>query len=222
MRPIVFLLALAVCSPGAILTVTSSSSTWNGLVNPGSVVSEGFENASSGFITRISNGGTGSVAYGTNSYAIDRATDSISRLLEIAAGAYAITGVLSNQNSANLELANLIVTPTAPIQAFAVNHSAWRGTQVQFTLTFSDLSQQSFLANTSIVNPSAPMAFTGVVSDVGIIQIRLETTVSANDNFGRGLNIDNFSTASNVPEPATLGLSVMALLLVLVKKAQKP
>jgi MYXO-CTERM domain-containing protein len=124
---------------------------------------------------------------------------------------YARTGVLSNQNSANGDLSNLIVTLSNPALALSLNHSTWRGTQLDFILYFASGPVQYYTATSAGVNPSTPMAFTGFVSDVPITGFLISTVQSVNDQFARGFNIDNLSTASPVPEPATMGLAGLAL-----------
>lgn len=203
-----FILAAGL-APAAVVSVYNSSAAWSGAVS--GIVTETFENAPFNSIQRIGPGSAASVNIVNGSYRVDRLTDSISRVVEMQPGAYAPTGVLSSQNAANLEPSNLVLTPTAPVFALGFEHAAWRGTQIQIVLTFVDATQQTFLANTvgptvAVASGLVPMPFTGFVSDVAIGSVRVETTVSANDGFARGLNIDNFSTASAVPEPGTLGL----------------
>jgi len=206
----------AACSFGAIITTYGTLASWTAGVNPGTIVTDDFESVGSGFTTQIASGSAASVTIGQAAYRVDRATDSISRVLEMAPGVYAPTGVLSSQSAANLELSNIVITPAFSTFAFGLNHASWRGSQVSFTLSFADSTQHTFSASTIGVTSSTasgltPMPFTGVISDTAITQIRVETIVAANDAFSRGLNIDNFRTASLVPEPASVGLTGAAL-----------
>ena len=138
-------------------------------------------------------------------------------MLEVSPGTYAPTGVLSMQDTPNGQFSNVLITPNTPIDAFAVQHAAWRGTQVQFTLTYTDATTDVFSASTvgvtgSTVSGATPMSFTGITTNKLIANVLIETTVTANDQFSRGLNIDNFATGQAIPEPSSLLLLIGAAL----------
>lgn len=210
---VVVSLLLHVASKSAragIITNTNSPAVWSTQV--AGVVNEPFENVPSSYVQYASPPG---LSRNSINYSIDRTIDTAGRMLEVSPGSYAPTGVLSMQDTPNGEFSNVLITPTTPIDAFAVRHASWRGTQVQFTLTYTNSTTESFLANTVgvtalTVSGATPMEFTGVTTNMLISSILIQTTVTANDAFSRGLNIDDFSTAQAVPEPGGTCLFVIA------------
>ncbi len=215
----VFVLVIAqfalwqVMSPSAhagIITNTNSPAVW--LAQVAGVQNEPFENVPSSFAQYPSPPG---LTRNLINYSIDRAIDTGGRLLEVSPGGYAPTGVLSMQDTPNGEFSNVLITPGSPIDSFAVRHATWRGTQLKFTLTYTNSTTESFFANTVTVSAltvsgATPMEFTGVTTNTLISSILIETTVTANDAFARGFNIDDFSTAQAVPEPAAACLFLIA------------
>jgi hypothetical protein len=190
------------------VTNTNSSAVWQAQVS--GVVTEPLENVPSSFAQYASPPG---LSRNSINYSIDRAIDTTGRMLEMSPGSYAPTGVLSMQDTPNAQFSNVLITPTAPIDAVAVQHAAWRGAQVQTTLTYTDATTDVFLANTvgvtgSTVSGATPMSFTGVTTNKLIAKVLIETTVTANDQFSRGLNIDSFSTGHAIPEPNSLLLLI--------------
>jgi hypothetical protein len=71
------------------------------------------------------------------------------------------------------------------------------------------------------VSGAVPMPFTGVTTDMPIASILIQTTVTANDSFARGLNIDDFCIADAIPEPASAGLLSLAALLVFGRRGRR-
>jgi hypothetical protein len=204
---------IAETARAGIVTNTNTPSIW--LAEVTGVQNEPFENVPTSFAQYASPPG---LTRSSINYSIDRTVDTGGRMLEIAPGTYAPTGVLSMQDTPNGEFSNVLITPATPIDAFAVRHASWRGTQVQFTLTYTDSTTESFLANTTgvtgnTVSGATPMPFTGVTTDMPIASILVETTLTANDAFARGLNIDDFSIADAIPEPTGMGLVTIAALI---------
>ena len=207
-------------SAGIVLN-TKSPATW--LAQVTGVQVEPFENVPTSFAQYASPPG---LTRNSINYSIDRAIDTGGRMLEVSPGTYAPTGVLSMQDTPNGQFSNVLITPAAPIDAFTVRHASWRGTQVHFTLTYTDSTTETFLANTTgvtalTVSGAVPMPFTGVTTDMPIASILIQTTVTANDIFSRGLNIDDFCIADAIPEPASAGLLSLAALLVFGRRGRR-
>jgi hypothetical protein len=204
-----------------ILINTNSPAVWSAQVT--GVQTEPFENVPTGFAQYPSPPG---LTRSSINYSIDRSIDTGGRMLEVSPGNYAPTAVLSMQDTPNGQFSNVLITPATPIDAFAVRHAVWRGTQVQFTATYTDSSTEVFLANTVFVNASVvsgatPMTYTGVTSDMLISSILIETTQTANDQFARGLNIDNFAIGDAIPEPTGACLFATVSLLIFGGRMQR-
>ncbi|MBM3753647.1 MAG: hypothetical protein FJW38_06670, partial [Acidobacteria bacterium] len=136
-------------------------------------------------------------------YSVDRTTDSNSFISSWGAGAYQPTGVMAVYGTLNGQLTNVVFTPAFPTSAIAFNHTTWRGNTVRFDLTFSDGSNFRFFANsagqtTAVLNGTAQPGYTGLLSDVLITSIRMESTVIPNDVFSRGLTFDNVALATAI------------------------
>ncbi len=206
------IIAQSACA--GIITNTNNPVVWSAQVT--GIQNEPFENVPTSFAQYASPPG---LTRSSINYSIDRSIDTGGRMLEVSPGTYAPTGVLSMQDTPNGEFSNVLITPVTPIDAFAVRHAAWRGTQVQFTLTYTNSTTDSFFANTVgvtalTVSGATPMEFTGVTTNMPIASVLIQTTVTANDAFARGLNIDDFSTAQAVPEPTgacLLGIAAVCL-----------
>jgi hypothetical protein len=204
-----------------IVSTTNSPAVWSALVT--GVQTEPFENVPSSFAQYASPPG---LTRSSINYSIDRTIDTGGRMLEVSPGTYAPTGVLSMQDTPNGEFSNVLITPATPTDAFAVRHASWRGLQVQFTVTFTDSTSEVFAANTTgvtalTVSGATPMSFTGITADMLISSILVETTLTANDAFARGLNIDDFSIADAIPEPTAACLLAVASLIIFGSRATR-
>ena len=119
--------------------------------------------------------------------------------------------VLSSQlqTSAALDTPNILVTFASPVTAFSLDYATFLGTGVTFLLSNGD----TFTQGSTVGGDYAVPDFVGATDTTPFTSV-LITTPDGGDT-SNGLNLNNVSFATVVPEPASLvmlGLGAIGLL----------